>query len=128
MDNGGEHFRALRRFCCFVGCFAVVIVVPWLAHADYDGDASPEIQAWFRTVHNGEGQVCCDGTEVVHVSDYQWRGDHYDIVVDGVTYHASPSKVATEPNRLGDAISWFYPKGATRDDKTLRCFMRGTEG
>lgn len=129
MDNGGEHLRALRWFFYFVAFVGMLFVaVPLLAHADYDGKTTPEIESWFRSVHNGEGQVCCAGTEVVRVSGYQWRGDHFDLVVDGVTYHAPPSKVTPEPNRLGEPLAWFYPKFDTRSDKTLRCFMKGTEG
>ena len=76
---------------------------------------------------NAEGQYCCDGTEVAHVDDYQWRGDHFDVIVDGVTYHVKPQAVSPERNRLGDALVWFYPKYAARSDETLRCFLRGTE-
>jgi hypothetical protein len=96
--------------------------------ADYDGPTTPEIEAWFRSVKNGDGQVCCDGTEVARVDDYQWRGDHFDVLVDGVTYHAKGAQITREPNRLGDAIVWFYPRFSPRSDETLRCFMRGSEG
>ena len=129
MDHGGHDSRALVRFgWLMVIVWVAVLIFSFRARADYDGPVSPEIQQWFRTVKNADGQYCCDGTEVAHVSDYQWRGDHFDVIVDGATYHVKPQAVSPERNRLGDALVWFYPRGATRTDDTLRCFLRGTEG
>ena len=127
MDHGGREFRVYLA----LGSLTVLCLIALLgavAHAEYDGPTTPEIEAWFRTVRNSIGDVCCDSTEVTHVSDYQWRGDHWDVVVDGVTYHANPDRTTKEPNRLGEPLAWFYPKFADRSDDSLRCFMRGTEG
>lgn len=131
MDTGGHDYSAFKRGCValfFILLLALAIVIPRLARADYDGPTTPEIKAWFRTVQNAVGEYCCDGSEVSHVSDYQWRGDHFDVIVDGVTYRVPPKAVSKEVNRLGDGLVWWYPKDATRDEKSLRCFLRGTEG
>lgn len=129
MDRQGEHFHSLVRVGYLI-VFVGLLIILWagFARADYDGPTTPEIQQWFRSVRNAAGEYCCDGTEVAHVSDYQWRGDHFDVIVDGVTYRVPPKAVSKEVNRLGDGLVWFYPKGATRDEKSLRCFLRGMEG
>lgn len=120
--------RELARGVLF-GIVAVLFIVgvATFARAEWNGPVSPEIEAWFRTVTNAEGAVCCDGTEVAPVDDYQWRGDHFDVLVDGVIYHAPASRVSPDRNRLGSALVWFYPRGAARSDETLRCFLRGIE-
>ena len=131
MDNGGAHYRSAKRIGYLIAALGFAILAMVAAtptRADYDGPVSPEIQAWFRTVKNAAGEYCCDGTEVAHVTDYQWRGDHFDVAVDGNVYHVKPDRVTKEPNRLGEPLAWFYPKYAERSDDTLRCFMQGTEG
>ena len=136
MPTGRRDFDRLVRFSVvltIMALAAIVLLAP-RARANYDGPTTPEIEAWFKTVRNGAGQYCCDGTEVVHVTDYQWQGDHFDVVADGVTYHAAGKQITTEPNRLGEPLLWFYPvrdeHGAPipRSDANLRCFMRGREG
>lgn len=97
------------------------------ALADWDGPSTPESRRWFQGQTNGLQQVCCDETEVVAVDDYAWRGDHFDVFIDGRAYHVDRLHEATSPNKYGAAVAWFYPRGA-RDDASLRCFMRGIEG
>ena len=108
-----------------IGLFTVL---SGAAVAEYDGPTTSEMRAWFRTIRNADNQVCCDDTEVAHVSEYQWRSDHFEVVVDSVQYRVAPKAVSTQSNRLGEALVWFWPKGAPRSEETLRCFLRGTEG
>jgi hypothetical protein len=98
------------------------------ARADWTGDASPETRAWFRTVRNAVGQVCCDETEARSVDDYQWREGHVEVVIDGRSYAVAPDALSPDRNKLGAAVAWIFPKGAPVSTETIRCFLRGTEG
>lgn len=98
------------------------------ARADWTGDASPETRAWFRSVRNAVGQVCCDETEARSVDDYQWREGHVEVVIDGKSYAVAPDALSPDRNRLGAAVAWIFPKGAPVSTETIRCFLRGTEG
>ena len=124
MDEKGKGWLALIVMGLIVLLFAGFIE---RADADWDGPTDPQTEAWFRAQRNAKGEVCCDGTEVVRVDDYQWRGGMFEIIADGVTYHAGPDKVSRDSNKLGPALVWFYPKSMARSDETLRCFMRGME-
>lgn len=98
--------------------------------ATWDGPSNPELRSWFAQVRNPLGQVCCDETEVVRVQDYSWSAEArvWNVQADGVIYHVPPSRVVAEPNKAGQALIWFYPKGEARSDATARCFLRGSEG
>ena len=119
------------KFQLCVALILALLAIALLAgpsRADWDGPTSPELRAWFKTVQNARGELCCDGTEVARVEDYQFTGGQFDVIVDGISYRVPPEKVAREANRAGGAIAWFYPKSAARSNETLRCFIRGMEG
>lgn len=125
MDHGGREFRIYLRLLIVLSLVALFGAV---AHAEWDGPTTPEIEAWFRTVRNQRMDVCCDSSEVSRVEDYQWRGDHFDVVSDGVTYHVAPDLVSPDVSRIGVPVLWFFPRGVEKSDATVRCFLRGTEG
>ena len=113
-----------------IALIGVVILVfaATSSRAEWDGPSTPELQEWFRRQTNALGQVCCDGTEVARVDDYQWSGGRFVARVNGVDYRVAPEKVSPAANRAGVALAWFYPRTAERSEETLRCFMRGQEG
>lgn len=118
----------LRGLSFFTFCAFIIACAATFAHADWIGPVSPEMESWFRAQTNRDNQVCCDNTEAMHVDDYQWRGDHFDVTVDGQTFAVPPLKEAAHANRYGQAIIWVYPRGAPISPETIRCFMRATEG
>jgi len=125
-DEPADVWKVIGFLALLIG--GLVCALTLRARAEWDGPTSPALQEWFRAQTNGLGQLCCDGTEVARVDDYQWGGGKFEIVIDGVRYSVAPEKVAREANRAGVAIAWFYPRNAERSDETLRCFMRGMEG
>lgn len=113
----------------YVLAFAfIVVLLATASHADWVGATTPEMEEWFRAQRNRLGEVCCDRAESQYVDDYQWRGDHCDVTVEGQTFSIPPDKEAANPNKFGAAIIWHYPKDEPLSVATLRCFMRSAEG
>ena len=88
------------------------------------GKADPNIQHWYRSQHNSQGQWCCDNSD-----GHPYYGA-YTINKDGsVTLdlktgkHVIPAHmVLTGPNPTGHAVWWYI---ATPGNHTDFCFAPG---
>jgi hypothetical protein len=108
---------------------AVLLLAPWShpGHARDNGrfaGANPELKTWFDSLRSGQGP-CCSDADGTALSDVDWesRGGHYRVRLEGEWVDVPDDAVITVPNRVGRTMVWpMY-----RDGKmTPRCFMPGS--
>ena len=71
---------------------------------------------------NQNNGMCCDGEDVIELSDNEWRiqGDHYEVLIRGKWTPIEPWMLTQSPeNRLSNALLWIW-KGR------VQCFKPGT--
>lgn len=97
------------------------------AHARDRGQfaaSSAETKAWFDSLKSLNGP-CCSDADGTALSDVDWeaRGDHYRVRVDGEWIDVPDSALVKVPNRIGKTMVWpFYLQGRPQ----IRCFMPGS--
>jgi hypothetical protein len=86
--------------------------------------ANPEIKAWFDGLTSRKGP-CCSDADGSAVSDVDWetRGRHYRVRIEGEWVDVPDEAVITEPNRVGRTMVWPI-RGYL--GLTIRCFMPGS--
>ena len=96
-----------------------------IVHArDPDGRyANSPLKQWFDSLRSGKGP-CCSDADGSAVSDVDWesRGGHYRVRIEGEWFDVPEDAVITEPNRVGRTMVWPI-KGYL--GMTIRCFMPG---
>ncbi|MCP3467121.1 hypothetical protein [Bradyrhizobium sp. CCGUVB23] len=101
-----------------------------------------DLSKWFERLHDRKGDLCCDGSEAMHLSEVDWEidGNHYRVRVPttsrgferamaGATnvetewVYVPDKAVIDEPNRANVTLVWplYGPMGVS-----VRCFMPGT--
>lgn len=121
---------ALRAFLKFVVLVAVALAVLLYAvltnaFARDDGRyAGSPLKSWFDSLKSGKGP-CCSDADGSAVSDVDWetKGGHYRVRLEGDWHDVPDDAVITEPNRAGRTMVWPI-KGY--GGLTIRCFMPGS--
>jgi hypothetical protein len=87
-------------------------------------NSSPEMKAWFHGLRSGKGP-CCSDADGSAVSDVDWesRGGHYRVRIEGEWLEVPDDAVITEPNRVGRTMVW--PMRGYQG-LSIRCFMPGS--
>jgi hypothetical protein len=101
-----------------------------------------DLSKWFETLHDRKGDLCCDGSEAMHLSEVDWEivASHYRVRVPttpegferamaGATnvetewVYVPDEAVIDEPNRANVTLVWplYGPM-----DVSVRCFIPGT--
>ncbi|NPU13091.1 hypothetical protein HL667_01660 [Bradyrhizobium sp. 83012] len=87
-------------------------------------NSSPEMKAWFDGLRSGKGP-CCSDADGSAVSDVDWesKGGHYRVRIEGEWLDVPDDAVITEPNRVGRTMVW--PMRGYQG-LSIRCFMPGS--
>jgi hypothetical protein len=97
-----------------------------LGHArDLDGRyANSPLKQWFDSLRSGKGPCCsdADGSALADI-DWESKGGHYRVRLDGEWIDVPDEAVITEPNRIGRTMVWPL-RGYL--GLTIRCFMPGS--
>jgi len=108
--------------------FAVLLLAlaSHLGHArDLDGRyANSPLKQWFDSLRSGKGPCCsdADGSALADV-DWESKGGHFRVRLDGEWIDVPDEAVITEPNRIGRTMVWPL-RGYL--GLTIRCFMPGS--
>lgn len=107
-----------------VALLLAAIIVPRPAHG-HDPN-HPNLDGWYESLRTPGGGPCCGGpkTDGTVLSDADWesKGGHYRVRVNGEWLDVPDDKVVTVPNIGGRTIVWLY----FADGKpAVRCFMPG---
>jgi hypothetical protein len=134
VETDHDNRRARRRGFAILGipltvCASVVLaaVSPRPGHARDDGryaGSNPELKSWFDSLRSAKGP-CCSDADGTALSDVDWesKGGHYRVRLDGVWVDVPDDAVITVPNRVGRTMVWpMYHNG----EPTPRCFMPGS--
>ncbi len=96
----------------------LLIALPASAH-----DAQhPEWTPWLMEQRNQSGAACCDGEDVVRLSDSEWRttGDHYEVWHNGGWMAVPDSAMTKSHDNIADgALLWMW-------QGKVQCFKPGT--
>lgn len=118
----------MQRWLLILPVQIVLIIVPAMVAARDDGRfAGAPLKAWFDTLANRNGGLCCSFADGVSIEDVDWdtRGANggYRVRLDGDWIAVPDAAVVTEPNKFGPAVVWPYRDG---DGNTqIRCFLPG---
>ena len=103
----------------------LILILLLLCTSALAHDASrPELNNWFDHLASGKG-LCCSNADGTVLSDVDWetRGGHYRVRLEGQWIDVPDDAVITEPNRAGKTMVW-----PTRGylGTAIRCFMPGS--
>jgi hypothetical protein len=86
--------------------------------------ANSPLKQWFDSLRSGKGP-CCSDADGSAVSDVDWesKGGHYRVRIDGDWYDVPEDAVITEPNRVGRTMVWPI-RGY--QGLSIRCFIPGS--
>lgn len=86
--------------------------------------AGSPLKSWFDGLRSGKGP-CCSDADGSGVADDDWetKGGHYRVRINGAWYEVPDDAVLTEPNRAGRTMVWTYEVGGL---PIIRCFIPGT--
>lgn len=104
-----------------IGIAVVVVVLLglwWTAVAHGHDSARPELDKWFASLRNKNKYLCCDQREAKE-TEYDMRGNHYWVPVNGTWTEVPDAAVLKEPNKFGRPLLWLTAHGV------IRCFMPG---
>ena len=82
----------------------------------------PELDDWLMAQTNQNNGMCCDGEDVIALSDSEWRirGNHYEVVFRGTWTPIESWMLTRSPeNRMGSALLWSW-------QGHVQCFKPGT--
>jgi hypothetical protein len=82
------------------------------------------LKQWFDGLRSSKGPCCsdADGSALADV-DWESKGGHYRVRLDGEWIDVPDEAVITEPNRIGRTMVWPL-RGYL--GLTIRCFMPGS--
>ena len=105
----------------------LLLCSPALAH----DPEHPELNAWFDSLRSAKG-LCCSFADGFAVNDVDWesKGGHYRVRLEGGWIDVPDGAVITEPNRAGRTMVWPYTadRGTDHQHTEIRCFMPGSMG
>jgi hypothetical protein len=108
---------------------ALLLLSGGIVSAKYDGPVDPEIHKWAESLTNGNGNACCAYADGYAAEDWGFksRTNGYWVRINGEKYDVPDSAVVKRPNRLGEAIVWYYitSPGNAPPTLTIRCFIAG---
>ncbi len=105
---------------------ACAIAAAGLAQAHDDGRyANSPLKPWFESLRSKTGRQCCADADGAALTDLDWdtRGGHYRVRIDGEWVDVPDEAVVTGPNRAGRAMVWSY---FLNGHPSVRCFMPGS--
>ena len=100
-------------------------VIAGNAFARDDGRyAGSPLKSWFDSLRSGKGPCCsdADGSAVADV-DWESKGGHYRVRLDGQWIDVPDDAVITEPNRAGRTMVWPMRDAV---GTSIRCFLPGS--
>ncbi|WP_249164400.1 hypothetical protein [Bradyrhizobium jicamae] len=106
-------------------CISAALVWIWPANAH--DHTHPELDDWYKSLRSEQGEWCCDGADVNHLTDPQWtiKDGQYQVFLEGEWVKVPPEKLVKGNNRVGFALAWrMYIDG----HPVVRCFMPGASG
>lgn len=139
-DDVSLMVRAFRNpvtWGIIAAIFALIVlglIMSPKSHArDLDGRyAASPLKPWFDTLKSAKG-LCCSDADGFAVSDPDWetKGGHYRVRLDGQWVDVPDDAVITEPNRAGKTMVWpvYYNDSVARGTiRTIeiRCFLPGS--
>ncbi len=83
----------------------------------------PHVRQWFKSVKSKMGVPCCDIADG-HRTDFDIKGEHYWVPIDGNWMQVPPEAVVhNSGNPTGDAVVWYtkFPQSGVH----IRCFVPG---
>ena len=100
----------------------LLLCTPALAH----DPSHPELNDWFNRLASGKG-LCCSNNDGLMVPDVDWesKGGHYRVRLDGQWWDVPDDAVVTVPNRDGRTMVWPIK---AYGEMVIRCFMPGLMG
>jgi len=125
----------------FRSLFAVVLMV-WAAAVLAHDHNRADLSKWFEKLQDRKGDLCCDGSEAMHLAQVDWEinGNRYRVRVPTTPggfqramagaanvetewVYVPDEAVIDEPNRANVTLVWplYGPMGVS-----VRCFMPGT--
>jgi hypothetical protein len=127
LETTGHHRTGRWKRPLIVG--AMLLMLPLAADPgaarDLDGRyANSPLKQWFDSLRSGKGP-CCSDADGSAVSDVDWesKGGHYRVRIDGEWHDVPEDAVITEPNRVGRTMVWPI-RGY--QGLSIRCFMPGS--
>lgn len=99
-----------------------MLLLPWLGIARAHSPDRPDLDDWLMAQTNQHNGMCCDGEDVIALSDNEWRvqGDHYEVVLHGKWTPIESWMLTKSPeNRMSSALLWVW-------DGHPQCFKPGT--
>ena len=123
----GRHHTDRRNLVLMIGSLLLMLPLasdPGQAR-DPDGRyANSPLKQWFDSLKSGKGP-CCSDADGSAVSDVDWesKGGHYRVRIEGEWHDVPEDAVITEPNRVGRTMVWPI-KGY--QGLSIRCFMPGS--
>lgn len=125
-EGHDAHWRACKvALVGLVIMFLVVLFAPaGAAGRDLEGRyANSELKQWFDGLKSGKGPCCSDADgSAISDSDWEVKGGHYRVKIDGEWIPVPDEAVITEPNRAGKTMVWPI-RGYL--GVSIRCFMPG---
>ena len=119
-------------------CVALLVAAGLTAsgHArDLDGryaQQNPDLHAWFDSLANGNGGLCCSFVDGSQIDDVDWDTNGpkdadgnatYRVRLKGQWVNVPPMAVVKVPNRFGPAVVWPYQD--SDGYMQIRCFLPG---
>lgn len=101
-----------------IAVYVLALVVASHAHDGHNDD-------WFRSLKNGMGGSCCDGSDYQRVEDPDWKmEDNAYWVRLGEWQKVPDDRIVSTKNIIGPAIVWPYIDMAGKE--RVRCFLPGS--
>jgi hypothetical protein len=125
--TGEDKMTAALWKILIVGVIIIVAIgaLAVRAFAREDGRyAQSPLKQWFDGLKSGKGP-CCSDADGYAVSDPDWetKGGHYRVRLEGDWIDVPDDAVITEPNRAGKTMVWpMFQNGRAQ----IRCFMPGS--
>jgi hypothetical protein len=96
------------------------------------GPTPPDVKAWANSLTNKLREGCCstaDGWKPQEV-EYDIKGKHYRVKIEGEWYDVPPEAVIQGPNRFGFPVVWYFQTwlSGIKPSISIRCFIPGAGG
>lgn len=118
----------MHRWMLMPAIQVALVIAPVIVAAHDDGRfAGSPLKAWFDSLANHNGGLCCSFADGVSIEDVDWdtraANGGYRVRLDGQWIAVPDDAVVTEPNKFGPAVVWPYQDGA--GNTQVRCFLPG---
>lgn len=114
----------IKLFIVLAGVVLLAFCALNSAHAKWNGESTPELEAWYKNQHNEQGQWCCDKSDGhPYYGNYKFNEDGSVILDNG---HKLPAYMVLKgSNPTGHSVWWFTDAGGEHRDY---CFAPGALG